>query len=221
MSRLWSLKAMTGAVLCGILVCTACSTAWIAEAEQIVGVLIPGIANLLTLVATLEGKNVSAEDLQAVQSTGARAEADLELLQSLITQYKEANPGAQPGLLQQIQVELSAAQSNLNGLLPALHIKDAPTEAKLSAVIEVLLSEVQSVAAIVPILDASASPVSVALAAKETRTRSSPRAREFVSLYNRVMVTKTGDVELDRSTAKLQIHLHGKFARWASAGILN
>jgi hypothetical protein len=221
MSRLWSLKAVTGAVLCGILVWTACSTAWIAEAEQIVGVLIPGIANLLTLVSSLEGKNVSSEDLQAVQSTGAQAEADLELLQSLITQYKEADADAQPGLLQQIQIELSAAQSNLIGLLPALHIKDAATEAKLSAVIEVLLSEVHSVAAIVPVLDASASSATVALASKESRMRSSLRAREFVSLYNRTMAAKTGDVELDRSTAELQIHSHGKFARWVSAGILN
>jgi len=39
--------------------------------------------------------------------------------------------------------------SELDGLLPALHIKDPATQAKITAVIGILLSEVESVAAIV------------------------------------------------------------------------
>jgi hypothetical protein len=35
-----------------------------------------------------------------------------------------------------------------------------------------------------------------------------------------MMTAKTGDGGLDRATAGLKIHVHGKFARWASAGIL-
>jgi len=44
-----------------------------------------------------------------------------------------------------------AVQATLNGLLPALHIKDAATEAKITAVVGILLAEVQSVAEIVPL----------------------------------------------------------------------
>ena len=50
------LKVMLVLTLCAALMLTACSTAWIGEAEQIVAALIPAAANLVTLVATLQGK---------------------------------------------------------------------------------------------------------------------------------------------------------------------
>jgi soluble cytochrome b562 len=108
-------QVLLAAVLCGAVLWTACSTAWMSEAEQIVAALIPATANLVTLVATLQGKNVSAADLQTIQSAGAQAGADLQLMQSLITQYQKADAAAQPGLLNQIQVAMGAVQSTLNG----------------------------------------------------------------------------------------------------------
>jgi hypothetical protein len=214
------LGKMLTVVLCGTLMWTACSTAWIGEAEQIVGALIPGLANLVALVATLQGKSVSAEDMQTMQSAGAQAAADLQLLQSLIAQYQKADSAAKPGLISQIQVAINTVQSTLNGLLPALHIKDAATQAKITAVIGILLSEVQSVAAIVPLVNAGASPGMMTMAAKQVGKRPPLTASEFVSSYNSTMTAKTGDVELDHATAGMRIHLHGKFARWASAGVL-
>src|ERR1700675_2759675 len=131
-------KALTVLLLCGVMMCTACSTTWISEAEQIVAALIPATANLVVLVATLQGKNVSAGDLQAIQNAAAQAGTDLQLMQSLITQYQKADAAAQPGLLSQIQAAMSAVQGTLNGLLPALHIKDAATQTKIAAVIGIL-----------------------------------------------------------------------------------
>ncbi|MFZ1928246.1 MAG: hypothetical protein WAU50_03865, partial [Candidatus Sulfotelmatobacter sp.] len=77
-------KVLIATVLALTLMLTACSTAWIGEAEQIVEALIPAVANLVTLVATLQGKDVTAGDLQTIQSAGAQAGADLQLMQSLI-----------------------------------------------------------------------------------------------------------------------------------------
>jgi hypothetical protein len=213
-------KAMVAVVLCATLMCTACSTAWIGEAEQIVAALIPGLANLVTLVATLQGKSVSAADLQTIQNAGAQAGADLQLMQSLIAQYQKADAAAQPGLLSQIQVAMSAVQSNLNGLLPALHIKDAATQAKITAVIGILLSEMESVAAIVPLVNGGASPEMMTMAAKQVQKKPPLTASEFVASYNATMTAKTGNTELDQAAAGMRIHAHGKFARWASAGIL-
>jgi hypothetical protein len=213
-------KVLVAVVLCGTLMWTACSTAWIGEAEQIVSALIPGLANLVTLAMTLDGKNISAADLQTVQSAVAQAGADLQLLRSLVTQYQKADASAQPGLLNQIQVAMAAVQSTLNGLLPALHIKDAATQTKIAAVIGILLSEVQSVAAIVPMMSATTSPGIMTAAAKEIAKRPPLTANEFVSSYNSTMTAKTGNAGLDHATAGMRIHLHGKFARWASAGLL-
>ena len=136
------------------MILAGCSTDWVQEAEQIVAVMIPGAANLVTLIAMLEGKTVTAEDLAMVQSAGTQVGSDLQLIQSLIAAYDKPDATAKPGILSQIQSALNAAQANLEGLLPALHIKDAATQTKLTAVVGILLSEVQSLAAVVPVVQA-------------------------------------------------------------------
>lgn len=220
MKRVGMRELLVAMLLCCTMVWTSCSTTWIGEAEQIVGTLIPATTNLVTLVATLQGKNISAADVQTIQNAGAQAGADLRLMQSLITQYLKADASAQPGLLNQIQAAMGGVQATLGSLLPALHIKDATTQAKITAVIGILLSEVQSVAAIVPLVNASVSPEMVTMAEKQVRRQAPLTANEFVSSYNATMTAKTGEADLDQATAGMKIHLHGKFARWVSVGVL-
>jgi len=220
MRKAGSMKVSIVVVLCATLMWTACSTAWTKEAEQIVAALIPATANLMALVTALRGSTVSEADLQTIQSAGAQAGADLQLIQSLITEYEKADAAAQPGLLDQIEAAMSAVQSNLNGLLPALHIKDAATQAKVSAIVGVLVSEAESLAAIVPLMQAGVSPEMKGTAAKQIWKRPPLTASQFVVSYNATMTAKTGHAELDRATAALRIHVHNKLERWASAGLL-
>jgi hypothetical protein len=208
-------------VLLATMMGTACSTTWMGEAEQIVAALIPATANLMTLLATLQGRDISAADLQAVQSAGTQAGADLQLMESLIAQYQKADAAAQPGLIEQIQVAMSAVQTDLSGLLPVLHVKDAATQAKITAVVGILLSEVQSMAAIVPLVNGGASPAMMTMAKRQAMKQAPMTASEFVSSYDAVMTAKTGNAELDRAASGLRIHSHGKIARWASGGLLN
>lgn len=220
MRKLELRTALLTVLLCGALMWTGCSTAWVGEAEQIVAALIPATANLVALAATLQGKNVSAGDLQTIQSAAAQAGTDLQLMQSLIAQYQKADAAAQPGLLNQIQAAMSAVDTTLNGLLPALHIKDAATQTKITAVIGILLSEVESVAAIVPLVNPGASPKMMAMAAKQVKKQAPLTASEFVASYNATMTAKTGNAELDHAAAGLRIHGHQKVVRWVSAGWL-
>jgi len=213
-------KAMLAPTLCVTLICTACSTAWMSEAEQIVAALVPAAANIVALVATMQGKSVSANDLEAIQNAGSQAGSDLQLLQSLIAAYQKADAAAQPGILNQIQAAINAAQSAIGGLLPALHIKDAATAAKITAVVGIVLSEIQSLASIVPLVGAGAAPAPVGMATTRTKWQPPLTASEFVGSYNATMTAKTGNVDLDHATAGMKIHLHGKFARWASVGLL-
>jgi hypothetical protein len=223
MKKAGIVKGLMALILCATLTWTACSTAWIGEAEQIVAAMIPAVANLIALVAALQGKSVSAADLQTIESAGAQAGADLQLMQSLIAQYQKADASEQPGLLNQIQAAMSAVQLTLNGLLPALHIQNAATQAKITAVVGILLSEVQSIAAILPVVNTSDAPGMIGTEAKSAKQapRNPPlTASGFVVSYNATMTAKTGDAGLDLVTAGLRIHVHGRFARWASAGIL-
>ena len=228
-------KGVGAVVLAGVLglslVMSGCSSNWVDEAEQISAALIPAAANLVTLVAALQGHSVSAQDLAIVQNAGTQAGADLQLVQSLIAAYQKADAAAQAGILNQIQSALNAAQGNLQGILPALHIKDAATQAKITAVIGIVISEVQSLAAVVPLVQGSG-----AMNAKLSLQSQNPHfsqnqvgmghpsvplsAREFVRSYNTVMAAKSGNVSLDSAGHGLQIHRHGTAWRWASGGVL-
>jgi hypothetical protein len=213
-------RVVLGLVLCVTVTLAGCSTTWIGEAEQVVAALIPAAANIIALVAALEGKSVSAADLQTIQNAGTQAGADLQLIESLITAYQTADATAKPGILNQIQTAINTVQANLQGLLPALHIQDAATQAKITAVVGIVLSEVESLAAIVPLVSANASTAAMARAAAQTKKQPPLTASEFVKSYNATLTAKTGNANLDRVTAGLKIHLHGKAARWATAGVL-
>jgi hypothetical protein len=214
--------AALAVVLCCTVFMQGCSTAWIGEAEEIVAALIPAAANILTLVAMLEGNGVSAGDLATIQSAGTQAGADLQLIQSLIAAYEKADASAQPGILNQITTAIGTVEGNLQNLLPALHIKDTATQAKIAAVVGIVLSEVQSLAAVVPELTNGPSlSAKSALRTGHARQVKTPlTAREFVDSYNATMTAKTGNAPLDRATAGLKIHQHGKVARWMTAGVL-
>jgi hypothetical protein len=214
------LRSLPALLLCAMLILSACSTAWIGEAEQIVAVLVPAATNIVALAAALQGNSVSPADFQMIQNAGSQAGADLQLIQSLITAYQKADASAQPGVLNQIQVAVSTAQSTLNALLPALHIKDAATQAKISAVVGIVISEVDSLAAILPIVSSSTSPRMMFAAATQSRTRPPLTANQFAASYNSTMTAKTGQAQLDTVTSGLQVHAHPKAERWASAGFL-
>jgi hypothetical protein len=214
-------RAVLVLVLCSTLIWTGCSTAWVGQAEEIVAALIPAATNIVTLVAALQGKSVSAADMQTIQNAGTQAGADLQLIASLIAAYQKADAATQPGILNQIESAINAVQGSLQGLLPALHIKDTATQAKITAVIGIVLSEVQSLAAILPMVKAGASVQMAAKVAAQSKTKSPLSAGAFVASFNSTLTARTGNAELDKATAGLEIHRHGKLARWVSVGMLN
>jgi hypothetical protein len=220
MSRSKLRRGVVAVALGLTMVMVGCSTAWIEQAEEIAAALVPAAANLVTLVATLQGKTVSAADLQLIQNAGTQAGADLQLIQALIAAYQTADTTAQPGILNQIESAITAVQGNLQGLLQALHIQDAATQAKITAVVGILLSEVQSLAAVVPLVRDPASRAQNAREMEHPLPKAPLSASEFVKSYNATMTAKTGNAAVDRVTAGLRIHQHGKLARWGSLGVL-
>lgn len=224
--------------LCFVMIFSGCSTAWAGQAEEIVAALIPAAGNIVALAALLQGKSVSAEDLQTIQQAGAQVGADLQLVQTLISQYEKADASVQPGILNQIEAAIGTAQGNLNSILPALHIKDAATQGKIAAVVGLVISEVEALAAVIPLVrSASEAPTpstgsGQALAAKSAARVGHPQSShgssakvplsgaEFAASFNRVMTARTGNLELDRVTAGLGIHSHGKVVRVLTAGAL-
>ena len=75
-------------------------------------------------------------------------------------------------------------------------------------------------AAIVPLVNLTASPAMMTMAVKQAKKQPPLTAEEFVSSFNASMTAKTGNPQLDHATVGLRVHLHNRFARWASAGLL-
>jgi hypothetical protein len=221
------MEAAVAAVLCVTIVLAGCSTAWIQAAEEIVATLIPAAGNIVALVAAVQGNGVAPNDLQMIQNAGTQAAADLQLIQSLMAAYQKADAAAQPGILNQIESAIAAVEANLRGVLPALHIQDAATQAKVTAVVGIVLSEVESLAAVVPIVRGQGPGLQTSQVSQVRRDLGQPTqlkaplsARDFVSSYNATMTAKTGNAVLDRASAGLKIHQHGKATRVASVGLL-
>ena len=180
------------------------STNWTQQAQEIMAVLMPATMNLVILVATVDGKEISAEDLAVVQKAGTEVGGDLKVIQSLIGAYESADQKAKQGILNQIQIAIQAAQENLQGLTLGLHIKDEATQAKITAIVGVLQAEVQSLAAILPAIQGQGTGARAQGVGE--RVRKPLSASAFVKSYNASMTEKTGRAELDRVSGGLQLH---------------
>ena len=184
------------ALLLGVtMIGSGCSTNWVQQGQEIIAVLMPAAANLVILVATLQGKEISAEDLALVQKAGSEVGADLTLVQGLIGAYESADEKAKQRILNQIQSGIQAAQENLQGLMLSLHIKDESTQVKVRAIVGILLAEVQSLAAILPVIQGQGAGARDQGAAAGRKKPMS--AGEFTKSYNAIITAKTGRAELD------------------------
>jgi hypothetical protein len=196
-------RALVSVVLCATLILSACSTAWVSQAEAIVAALLPSITNIITLVALAEGKGVSASDLQLVQKGATDANNALQEVATLIDQYNAAPNKADA--LAKINAAIAVAKANLTDILPQLHITDPASQAKVSAVIGVVLQEITSIEALLPLV--SSHPATAARLARAVS------AGDFQSRYNAALTAKSGNEPLDAGAAKLKLHGPSRFGR--------
>jgi hypothetical protein len=98
-------KCLFALVLAIAIAATGCSSQWINIALQDMPVLTQMALNIATLGATLaSGNQASTADVAVIQNISAQASRDLNLLQTLYSEYK-ANPNS--GTRQKIQNVIS------------------------------------------------------------------------------------------------------------------
>lgn len=131
------------------LMLAGCTTAWTGEATNIIKLLVPAIESALAIMAAF-GVGLAPNVLQSVQSWASQATADLNQVATLIEQYNTAEAGAKPGLLTEIQTILSTVTANLQSLLPSIHVTDANTQAKVTAIITLISDEMTALIGLVP-----------------------------------------------------------------------
>jgi hypothetical protein len=181
----------------------ACTASWIPEVQNIIQILVPAINAVLSLLVVF-GVAVPAADLTAVTSYAKQANDALSELSSLITQYNQAATASKPGLLTEIDNIAKVVQSNLAQILPALHITDTATIAKVNAVISVVLSEVEDLLQLIPVVQAQLASggdgITITLG-PDTAQPMSPK--QFKKAFNAAMSLPTGNAEADAEASKL------------------
>jgi hypothetical protein len=132
------------------------STNWERVAVNTLAVVGPLLTTLVTLTAgapaaALVGKIVST------------AQADLQTVSSLVTTVQS---GTSTGAAAQLQNLLAGVKANLSSLLTAADIKDADTQAKVSAIVNTVIEEIDAILGEVPTTATGAAPAPPAPAAR-------------------------------------------------------
>jgi hypothetical protein len=185
------MKAVLAVVLCISMAATGCSAQWISVALADLPVLTQMALNIAALVATLQsGKQISPAESAAIQNISAEASKDLTLLQTLYNQYK-SNPNA--GTIQKIQGVIAQINQSLPSLLAAAHISDATLATRIAAGVNLILTTVQSFAALIPAVSAAQRV--------PARSVTVPKSSDLKKQWNQQVCAPTGNAALDSALA--------------------
>jgi hypothetical protein len=183
-------KVLLSILLSISLLATGCTAQWISVALADLPVLIQMSLNIGTLVTTLKsGQQLSSADAAAIQNIGNEASKDLNLLRTLYDEY-ETTPSDDN--LQKIQGVISDINQNLPALLQAAHVSDPVLSARVTAAVNLILSTVNSFAALIP---QSIRPQIV------HRKASVPHAKDLKKQWNQQVCGPTGKPALDGAFA--------------------
>jgi len=142
-------KPFLAAILGLVLATTACSSQWISVALADLPVLTQMALNIGTLVTTMDsGSPITPAETAGIQAISNEASKDLNLLQSLYNDYK-TNPNATT--LQKINDAITSINQNLPAVLQAAHIGDPTLLARVSAGVNLILTTIESFAALMPL----------------------------------------------------------------------
>jgi hypothetical protein len=177
-------------VLAIIIAATGCSAQWINIALQDLPVLTQMALNIATLVSALaSGQQISAADTAVIQNISAQASRDLNLLQSLYSEYK-ANPSA--ATLARVQKVISDLNQNLPALLESAHVSNPTLSARVTAAVNLILTTVNSFASLIPQQSASTSRrAKLAL----------PTTQDLKKQWNHQVCAPSGNAAMDEAFA--------------------
>jgi hypothetical protein len=143
------LQLFTLVNLC-LLLCS-CDSSWTSQATNIILALEPAIAVVVSLLAAF-GAGIPPVALTSIQTWANDATAALASIKTLIDQYTAATAAEQPGILNDIKAAITVLTTNLNAILPELHITNQATQAKIDAIISLVADELTALLNLIPVI---------------------------------------------------------------------
>jgi hypothetical protein len=198
------MKISVAALLFCVMLCTACSTAWVSTIDSILAVAAPALIDILQIVAAANGQLVDATQVSKI-------DADAASIKSLASELGRASAIATPGVCSALQSAITTYQADQQVVLSAAQVSDVNTQAKIVLLSNFVAGTVNAILAVVPSCDMSQAAL---------RPNTALHLTDFVANYNAILTAKTGDPAVDAITEKLRLHRHCKAVRIATLGRL-
>jgi hypothetical protein len=132
-----------------LILTTACGD-WIAQATNIINMLVPAINAALALLMAF-GVGISPDVQAAVQKWSAEAVDTLtNVVKPLLDELKTAVDSAKPGILDKIQAAVQVIADDLSNILPSIHVTSPATQAKIVAVFQLVLAQIVALVNVIP-----------------------------------------------------------------------
>jgi hypothetical protein len=178
-----------------LLLLAGCTTTWVTEAQGIVAVLLPAALNILAVITALSGKTITPGTVSEISTITAKITASLTLINSLITSYTIANATT---LIPKIDAALADIQGNLASILTLANVSDPATTAKITALVGLFESEIESLVALLPIIKDGADMETLKAAMSTSKLLD---AKHFEKSWKAVLAKPTGDTIVDGAVA--------------------
>ena len=183
-----------------------CTISWIQEANNIIALIGPMAAAVLSLLAAI-GVRVPPDAMTLVTNGLNEVANDLNnVVEPIIKEYEGATVLEQPTILNKLQAALQAAKDQLAGILSALHIKDLAVQEKVSEVVTAVMDEVVLLMELVPVVTAGAQLSDEELDEFHAKLKA-VRAKNFKKVFKQALIKPTGDAEIDAATEKIAAEL--------------
>jgi hypothetical protein len=178
---------------------TACSASWVTQAEAIVQVLLPAATNILTLVSVFNGKAVDPGVVTDMAKASTEVNADLNQLAALMDDYGALPDKQKATQLDKINAVLALAQQHASDLMAAAHIKDPALQAKVNAIIGLVISELQSMEQLIPVVQGG----NATRLSKAARAHPPLAAAQLKNAFNATISAPSGNADVDQATRTL------------------
>ncbi len=180
-------------LLSAVLLATGCSADWIKVALADLPLLTQMALNIGTVVTSLQsGQQLSSVEAAAIQNLSTQASKDLNLLQTLYSQYQQ-NPNA--GTMQKIQDAITDLNQNLPALLQASHINNPAISSRIAAAVNLILATVNSFALLMP------KPTMQVSAQISAAKPALPHAADLKKQWNQQICGPSGNAAIDAGLA--------------------
>lgn len=181
-----------------------CSAAWIGALQGMIPTISGIVSAVVSFIAALEGKTVSASFNAAVQKWSANIS---DLLSQLSTLVKSAASSTTSTLISQIQAVMAQLSTQLSSILQDTGVTDPSTVAKLEEFVQLAIAAVNAILAIIPValarMKAGAPLHELEVVDQQAKDNINAEHSLVKRTYHSIVTTQTTRVEVNAALAAL------------------